>query len=208
MIIRDIEQGTPEWHALRVGVVTASRFKDVLAKGRGNAVSKTREAYAYQIATETITGKSADDTPVNDWMRRGCEREDQARALYELQHSVAVETVTFCYLNDERSVGCSPDGLVGDDGLLEIKSPRLATHVGYMLGGKCPTEYKAQVQGQLWVSGRDWCDFVTYCPESHIELWRVRVERDEEYIAELAEAVAQFWTRVEEIRTQLENLAA
>lgn len=209
IFVRDVEQGTEEWLALRVGCITASRLKDVLAKGRGSAPSKTGQAYAFEIASEILTGRTAEEGFSSFYMDRGKQLEDEARKSYSFITGRSVEQAAFAYLNETRRVGCSPDGLVGNDGLIEIKCPKLSTHSDYWLNAEgCPSEYIAQVQGQMWVCDRQWCDFVSYHPNSPEMTHIVRVERDPEYIEELAEKVAQFCTRVDSIVRQMQKRLA
>lgn len=180
--VLDIEQGTAEWHEARAGIVTASRFKDVLAKGQG----KMRATYLYQLAGEIVTGRPM-DTFTNAHMERGHEQEQEARDLYAFLHDVVPEQVGF--IRDGR-VGCSPDGLVEDDGVLEIKTkaPHLMAEI--IDKDKTPPEFKAQCQGALLVTGRAWTDLALYCPGFPLVVRRL--ERDEEYLAELDAALAAF----------------
>jgi len=147
-IITGIDQGTDEWLALRYGWITASKFKDVKAGGAG----KTRKSYMYQLAAEAITGERI-ETYTNEYMEWGTLTEPQARAMYELESGNIVEEVSFIKLDDVNKIGCSPDGLIGDDGMIEIKCPKTTTQIETYLSGKMPTGHNAQVQGQLWVSG-------------------------------------------------------
>jgi len=188
-IITGIDQGTDEWLALRYGWITASKFKDVKAGGAG----KTRKSYMYQLAAEAITGERI-ETYTNEYMEWGTLTEPQARAMYELESGNIVEEVSFIKLDDVNKIGCSPDGLIGDDGMLEIKCPKTTTQIETYLSGKMPTGHNAQVQGQLWVSGRQWTDFVSFDPriDGKSSYFCVRVERDEKYIEELSHACFQF----------------
>ena len=188
-IITGIDQGTDEWLALRYGWITASKFKDVKAGGAG----KTRKSYMYQLAAEAITGERI-ETYTNEYMEWGTLTEPQARAMYELDSGNTVEEVSFIKLDDVNKIGCSPDGLIGDDGMLEIKCPKTTTQIETYLSGKMPTGHNAQVQGQLWVSGRQWTDFVSFDPriDGKSSYFCVRVERDEKYIEELSHACFQF----------------
>ena len=181
MRLIDCEQGTPEWLAARLGVPSASMFaKIVTTKG---AWSTQADSYINQLVAEELT---CETTPVyqNEHMIRGTELEPDARSLYELMTDVSVEEVGFC-LHDTLKAGCSPDGLVGEDGEggLEIKCPAPATHVEYLRGGVLPSKYKQQVMGCLWITGRQWWDFMSYHP--NMKPLIVRVERDEEFIAAL-----------------------
>ncbi len=201
-IIKDIEQGSEEWLALRAGKITASRFSDVMAKGRGNAPSKTRESYIKQLAAEIITGQP-EESYSNKYMEWGNECEPQARSMYEFKHDCDVEQVAF--IERDEMVGVSPDGLIGDNGLIEIKCPKTTTQIDYYLKGDFPSTYKAQVQGQLWVSEREWCDFVSFDPRINgsASYFEVRVHRDEEYISELNKQIRFF---VNELNELLERL--
>jgi len=203
MIIHEgIEQGTLEWHELRLGRVTASRVKDVLAKGRGNAPSKTRETYMLELVTELLTGAKVDGY-TNDAMQWGNDTEPQARAMYELKNDVDVKEVTFISIGE--SIGVSPDGLIGDDGLLEIKCPNSLTQVRRALSDKYYTDYYKQIQMQLWVSEREWCDFVSFDPRinSEASYLQQRVFRDEEFISEMKEKVEQFISEMNELHIKL-----
>ena len=201
-IIKEIAQGSPEWQALRLGKVTASRFSDVMAKGKAGAPSKTRQSYLYELAAERITGL-VQDSYSNSYMQWGTETEPNARAFYEFEQDIATETVAFIMLNDD--VGGSPDSLVGDEGLLEIKCPKTTVQIERVLEGVFPSEYKAQVQGLLWVSGRKWCDFVSFDPRinSDKKYFKIRVERDGEYINNLEIEVTKF---VEELHALVKKL--
>ena len=181
-IYRDVEQGTPEWEALRLGIPTASEFKSVLAKGEG----KTRKTYMMKLLGERFTGAPADNY-TNQHFDRGKELEDEARELYALTRDVDLDRVAFIR---NGAVGCSPDSLIGDDGGLEIKTRLAHLQVELLELDRVPPESVAQVQGSIWVSKREWWDFVSYCPK--LPLFVKRVYRDEEYIGKLAAEVAAF----------------
>ncbi len=187
--IIDCEQGAPEWHAARLGMITASRFSDVLAKGQG----KTRRAYLLQLAAERLTGEMQ-ETYTNGDMARGVELEAEAREAYESMYGVSVHQIGFAKLDDW--IGASPDGLIETDGGLEIKCPRATTHLQYQDDDCLPTVYTPQVQGQLWVTGRKWWDFMSYHPK--LEPFIVRVYRDEEYIKNLEAEVNKFKIELQE----------
>jgi len=199
-IIKDIEQGSEEWLALRYGWTTASRFKDVLAKGQG----KTRKAYMYQLAAEAISDMRQ-ETFTSEFMEWGTQTEPMAREMYELMTDNEVEQVSFIRLDGDRKIGCSPDGLIGDKGMVEFKCPKTTTQIETYLSGKMPTSHKAQVQGQLWVSGRQWTDFVSFDPRINAKAsyFCVRVDRDEEYIKELEAACFLF---TDELKTMVNDL--
>ena len=199
-IIKDIEQGTDEWLALRYGWTTASRFKDVMAKGQG----KTRKSYMYQLAAEAISDMRQESF-TNEYMEWGTETEPQARDTYEFVSGNSVEQVTFIRLDGDMKIGCSPDGLVGDDGMVEFKCPKTTTQIETFLSGKMPTGHKAQVQGQLWISGRQWTDFVSFDPriDGEASYFSTRIERDEDYIKEIEAACILFSADLQEIIKQL-----
>jgi len=175
-------QNTPEWFEARRGIVTASRFADVLAKGQGI----TRRKYMLTLAGEAITGECAESFS-NAHTERGHIMESEARDMYAFTNDV--EPLSVGFMRRGR-VGASPDSLVGDDGLLEIKTKLPHLQLDVLDKGKLPSEHVAQVQGQLWISGRAWCDFVSYWPR--LPLFCIRVERDEAYMASLQQAVDDF----------------
>jgi len=199
-IIKDIEQGTDEWLALRYGWTTASRFKDVMAKGQG----KTRKSYMYQLAAEAISDMRQESF-TNEYMEWGTETEPQARDTYEFVSGNSVEQVTFIRLGGDMKIGCSPDGLVGDDGMVEFKCPKTTTQIETYLSGKMPSGHKAQVQGQLWISGRQWTDFISFDPriDGDASYFSVRIERDDDYIKEIEAACILFSADLQEMIKQL-----
>ena len=195
MKVHDCDQGTEEWFDLRLGKVTASHFAEVMAKGRGGGESKTRTTYMKKLRNERRYGVR-EDIKQSKAMAEGTEKEPDAREFYALTNWIEVEQVGFVELTED--VGCSPDGLVGTDGMIEIKCPILRTHADYWDANVLPPEYKAQVQGQIWVCQRQWSDFVSYHPDAVTldgedqRLFVVRVERDEAYLTTLSAAVATF----------------
>lgn len=185
--IFDCEQGTPEWYQCRLGIPTASEFQTLLAKGRGaNGESKERRTYLRKLAGERLTGDPM-WTFQNEHMERGKEMEAEARDLYSMLRDVEPQRVGFLRRGD---VGCSPDSLIGEDGMLEIKTKLPHLQIAVLEEGEVPAEHKAQLQGQLWVAGRQWVDFVSYWPG--LPPFVKRVERDEVYIASLKVAVDEF----------------
>jgi len=183
-IIRNIDQGSEQWLKLRLGVATASNFDKIITTT--GKESESLKKYALQLATELML-ETPEPSFKNDVMARGNELEPLARDAYQEQSFNVVEQITM-FKSDCGNFGYSPDGLVDDDGLVEIKCPIATTHFKYLLDNKIPSDYWQQVQGGLWVSQRKWIDFVSY--NSYFKdkkLFIVRVERDEEYIAKLAE---------------------
>jgi hypothetical protein len=191
--IFDCEQGTPEWYAARLGIPTASEFDTVQAKGKGGGESKTRRTYLLKLAGEILTGEPMYSYN-NDHMERGKVMEDEARELYGMVMDVEPMRVGFMRRGD---AGASPDSLIGDDGLLEIKTKLAHLQLDCILAGEVPSEHRAQCQGQLWISGRQWVDFVSYWPG--LPLFVKRLYRDEMYIAKLRESVDSFNNELREI---------
>lgn len=193
------EQGSPEWFEARLGVPSASMFsKIVTTKGTW---STQADSYINQLVAEQLTGER-EEIYQSHHMIRGVELEPEARDMYCLMTNSEVQEVGFC-LHDTLKAGCSPDGLVGEHGGLEIKCPAPATHVEYLRGGVLPSRYKQQVMGCLWVTQRDWWDFMSYHP--NMKPLIVRVERDEEYISALEECVAKAVSLIEENVNQFFN---
>lgn len=198
MIRFDFDQGTPEWFAARVGIATASCFGSILATIKTGEAAERRN-YRAQLVVERLTGK-----PVGGFqsaaMKQGTEREPLARAAYEIRTGAFVDEIGFCR-HDTLECGASPDGLIDADGALEIKCPELATHLAYLRLKAEPAAYSAQIQGQLWITGRQWCDFVSFNPDfpEHLQLIVRRIPRDEKAIASLEFAVGLF---MEEVRKE------
>lgn len=192
-----IEQGTPEWHQLRAGKVTASRVADILAQTR-TGPSASRQNYLIELALQRSTG-TIEPSYTNAAMEWGTQTEPQARVAYEVETGNFVDQVAFIDHPTIANFGCSPDGLIGNDGLIEIKCPNSATHWEYFKAKKPPQKYVTQIQTQLCVTGRKWCDFVSFDPRmpSRSQLLIVRVDRDEAFIAEIEEKVKQFLSEVE-----------
>ena len=191
------EQRSQEWYAARLGVPSASSFDKILTtKGEP---SKQAKKYMYKLAGEILSGTS-EETYQNVAMLRGIELEAEARNLYKMINDVEVEEVGFC-LSD--GYGCSPDGLVGKDGLIEIKCPIMSTHVEYLLDGTLPSDYFQQTQGQLLVTGRKWCDFVSHYPA--IKPLIIRVERDEVFIKKLESELKVFCSELNDIVKKLKE---
>lgn len=184
--IIDCQQGEPEWFAARLGLPTASEFSTILAKGKDGGKSVTRKTYLLKLAGEILTGEPM-ETYSNQHMERGKEWEAEAREAYELMKDVDTQQVGFIV---NGRAGCSPDSLIGTDGGLEIKTALPHIQVDRLLRGELPPEYRAQVQGNIWVCERSYWDFVSYC--RGLPLLIVRVPRDDGYIATLAGAVKEF----------------
>jgi hypothetical protein len=190
----DIEQGTPEWFALRCGKVTASELSAILAKGQG----KTRANYLRRVIAETLTGKPS-ETYRNAHMDRGQEQEQLAGWSYELATGNALEKVGFIE-HDSLRAGCSPDALItGAKRGAEIKCVIPTVQVETILAGGYPSEHKAQIQGSLWITGYEAWDFCSYSPDmpEHLRTYIFTVERDETYIQMLQNEVIGFLVDVD-----------
>jgi len=192
--MRRMLQRSKEWHDARRGIITASRLADVIAS-RG---SKRRQLYLNELTAAIQGAPSFDDEEVPPWFQHGVEWEDEARGAYEFEMDTEVEEVGLI-INDEYTfVGCSPDGLVGKDGGIEIKCSKSIKQFLKAQSRGLPSQYKAQVQGCLWITGRDWWDFVAYFKTSGGDMRKSRmaihrVERDEPYIERLTESCLEFW---------------
>ena len=158
-------QGSPEWLQARVGRVTASRIKDVCAQGKGSAPSVTREAYMGELIAERLTGLASNDGYTNADMQRGTDLEPLARAAYEVRTKQMVDEVGLVLHPRNEFFGASPDGVVGTDGLLEIKCPRTHVHISYLLNRKPPPAYIPQMAWQAFCCERSWVDFVSFDPK-------------------------------------------
>jgi len=199
MQILDCEQGTAEWFMARAGIPTASQFATVMASGRGGGESKTRAKYMRQLAGEIITGKPMEGfTTVHT--ERGHIMEPEARELYSFATDTVPDQVGFI-LNGQK--GCSPDSLIGTNGMLEIKTKLPDLLIECLERDDFPPEHRAQCQGALWVAEREWIDIVVYWPEMPVFI--KRAYRDEAYIATMAEAVDKFNEELAELVERIRN---
>lgn len=197
MRIIDSVQGTPEWLTSRLGCPSGSGFSNLITStGKPSA---SAEGYINQLIAELLTGETT-YVKVNEWMARGTELEPMARDYYTLATGNEVQEVGFCK-HDRLETGVSPDGLIGDNGGLEIKCPAPATHVAYLRGNRLPTKYLQQVMGCLWITEREFWDFVSY--NETMPALITRVHRDDKYINLLAAEVEK---AVETIQTQYQKL--
>lgn len=200
-------QGSTEWLAARAGKFTASRFADLMATTKSGP-SASRQNLIITLALERLTGEP-EQTFQNDAMRRGTELEPLARGAYEAKTGELVELASFVTDPDWPSVGVSPDGLLGDDGLVEFKCPASqAKHFAALSNGAHAKEYRWQVQGQMWITGRQWCDVVSFDPRfpEGLDLAITRVQRDEAAINQLREAVTVADAEVEAIVESMKNI--
>lgn len=187
-----IEQGSPEWFECRRGKVTASRVADIIAKTK-TGPSTSRQNYLIELALQHATG-NIEPSYTNEAMQWGIDNEAQARVAYEVESGSFVDQVGFIDHPTIANFGASPDGLVGGVGLVEIKCPNSATHWSYIKAGKPPQKYITQMQTQLCVTGREWCDFVSFDPRmpEKNQLFVVRVNRDPDYIKMIEQEVEAF----------------
>lgn len=193
-------QGSEEWLAARCGKITSSKFKDVMTRGKKkeDEFGKVALKYAHEIATEILTDIPVDGikTQAMEW---GIEHEPIARMEYQKKTFSYVKKEGFIVLHDR--VGCSPDGLIGSEGGLEIKCPNSTTHLTNLLYKTCPKEYMPQVQGCMYCTGRKWWDFMSYDPRfpEDQRIMIVRVERDQAFIDLLEERIQKFIKIVDNI---------
>jgi putative phage-type endonuclease len=193
----EITQGSDAWFAQRLGKVTASRVADVIAKTK-TGYSTSRDNYMAQLVCERMTNTVAESF-TNSAMQWGTETEPLARAAYEAHADVLVDEVAMITHPTIEAAGASPDGLVGDDGQLEIKAPQTATHIDTLLTQTVPGKYITQMQWQMACTGRKWCDFVSFDPRlpTELQLFVKRVPRDDAYIQMLEKEVIQFLTELD-----------
>jgi putative phage-type endonuclease len=187
-----IEQGTPEWFAVRLGKVTASRVADVVAKTK-SGYGASRANYAAQLICERLTG-TVEPSFTNAAMQWGTDQEPFAREAYEYRTGTFVDQVAFIDHPRVAMSGASPDGLIDADGMVEIKCPNTATHLDTLSSGKPAAKYVTQMQWQMACADRAWCDFVSFDPRlpEELRLFVVRVPRDDAMIAELEAEVTTF----------------
>lgn len=199
-----MEQRSEEWFKARLGKVTASRVADVLAKIKSGE-SASRRNYKIQLVSERLTGEKQ-ETYINQAMQDGIDREFYARERYVQQHG-EVEEVGFIQ-HPTLEAGASPDGLVGDDGLIEIKCPLGTTHTETLMTQEVPSKYMPQIQFQLLVTGRKWCDFVSFNPmfPEHLQLFVKRVDADPVYQKELEVEVGKFLDEVNDVINKLKEI--
>lgn len=204
-LISEHEQGTEGWRLDRAGRVTASKADCLTAKSRdGKSEGVARRDYRVQLAIERLTGLPAEDAFVSKEMQWGIEQEPYARMAYEAATGEDVRQVGFLYLPDIPAGG-SPDSLIGEEGLLEIKCPKSATHIGYIQDNRLPPDYVAQLTHNLWITGYKFADFVSFDPRmpDYLQLFKIRVYREELDIAGHEASVLKFLGEVEALEKQL-----
>ena len=198
-------QGTPEWFAARAGVITASKFAEAVSTLKNGTPTQASKDYAYRVAVERIYGETTEDTFVTWEMRRGTELEPYARIAYEARTgNLAQESGVV--LTDDGLFGYSTDGLVDDDGLIEIKCPNSARKLVEMWETGDLSEYEHQIQGGMWITGRKWCDFIMYAPQLEPvgkHLYIKRVERNDDFIEDME---SKLWEFARRVQTHINNL--
>jgi len=199
-----MEQRSEEWFKARLGKVTASRVADILAKIKSGE-SASRRNYKIQLVSERLTGEKQ-ETYINQAMQDGIDREFYARERY-VQQFGEVEEVGFIQ-HPTLEAGASPDGIVGEDGIIEIKCPMGTTHTETLMSQDVPSKYMPQIQFQLLCTGRKWCDFVSYNPmfPEHLQVFVKRVEADADYQKELEVEVKQFLSEVDDVINRLKEI--
>lgn len=199
----NVLQGSEEWIKARLGHVSASNLDAVMAKGRSGE-SETRKKYKIRLVAERLTNEPQESFK-NSAMEWGIETEPMARMAYEVSRETFVDQTGFWKHPTIPWVGCSPDGLCGDMGLVEIKCPLSTTHLNYILADQVPPEYYLQVQGQLWVMNREWCDFISFDPRmpQNKKLFVKRCYRSNDTISDIEKAVKQFLNEVDDLIIKL-----
>ena len=193
----NIVQGSSEWLELRLGKVTASRVADILAKTKTGA-SASRQNYLIELAIQRVT-RNIEESYTNQYMEWGIQTEPQARVAYEIATNNFVDQISFVLHEKIENFGASPDGLVNEDGLVEIKCPNSATHWSYIKTNAAPSKYVIQMQTQMACTGRKFCDFVSFDPRmpERNQLFIKRIERDNDHIALIEKEVILFLNEVD-----------
>lgn len=197
MIRVECEQGSREWIETRIGIPTSSEFSKIITPSM--KPSDSAVGYRNELLAEWMLGESLSEG-VSQFMQRGADEERAARAYYEMQRDIDIESVGFLF-RDDRRTGCSPDGLVGAEGGLEIKVPKAGNHVGCLVDNALPATHRAQVQGSIWIAEREWWDFLSYNP--YLPSVIVRVHRDDIYIKHLSTLVRVFCDQLAEAQDKL-----
>jgi putative phage-type endonuclease len=202
-----IEQGSPEWVAIRLGRATGSRISDVLAQGKSGAPSASRANYRAQLVAERLTGVLVEGF-TSEAMERGKEVEADARRAYSFRTGYQITEAGFYQHPTIEMSGASPDGLVGDDGVVEFKCPNTATHIDTLRGGIISKSYRDQILWEMACTGRQWCDFVSFDPRlpESMSLHIRRITLDAERLAEVEKEVRLFLREVDEAVSELRRL--
>jgi hypothetical protein len=204
--IIDVPQGSEEWRQAKCGRIGASNVAKVLSRSRDRkSEGSTRANYKARIIAEILTGKPQEDDFTSDDMEGGIELEPFARGAYEVHVGEFVDEVGFVVHPRLERAGCSPDGLVGTKGMVQIKCPKAATHIGYKLAGVVPSKYEPQLAWEMETCERDWSDFVSYCPlfPAPVNLFVVRQNHNPARAREIAAEITQFNREVDDIIEKL-----
>jgi len=198
-IIEGLEQRTPEWHLMRNGCVTGSRVADVVATLKKGGYAACRQNYLMEVVVSRLTGLAPDHF-VNAAMQWGIDNEQFARAAYEMETDCMVESVGFALHSKIGYFGASPDGLIGSDGVLELKCPTSDTHLRYIMEGVVPIDYMPQMMAEMACTDRQWCEFVSFDPRmpKNLQLFIRRFKRDDKFIGIMEQEVEKFLGEVEE----------
>ncbi len=207
MIYDDIIQRTPEWYAIKLGKVSASRVVDIMLGVKGRYLA-SREDYKIELVYEILKGKQEEENFISDDMQHGIDYENEARAAYEAKTGNFVDEVGFITHDTIDNFGDSPDGLVGKDGGIEIKCPKGKNHIKIILTGKVKRDYIFQMNTLMMCDNRKWCDYVSYDPDApdYLQLFIKRFYRDEVMITEITQEVLLFNAELQAMIKQLEEL--
>lgn len=203
-----MEQRTDEWYKARLGQLGASQISKALSKGRNGAESATRKNLIAELIAMRLTGQ-VQESFTSAAIQWGIDNEPIARAAYEINKDILVDEIGWVQHPSIEWTGCSPDGLVGDNGLVEIKCPNTATHIDYLIAGIPPSEYHLQMLWQMECTGRDWCDFVSFdsrMPEKY-QLMVARFNRDDKRLNEIRPEVIKFLNDIQGTIDKLERSA-
>lgn len=203
-----IEQGSPEWHQSRLGKVTASRMSDVMARTK-SGYGAGRKNYMAELLCERLTG-SREDCYINAAMQRGTDLEPMARGRYEIENDILVIETGLVDHPEIENFAASPDGLVGEDGLVEIKCPNTAQHIEFLRTGKIDDKYQKQMTAQMLCTGRKWVDFVSYDDRlpSPLDYKCKRFELDKKAASEMLSELADFLSELDGLEAEMQQLAA
>lgn len=209
MNVIDCVQRSPEWRQARLGKLTGSCAAEMLSSRKDGKEAAGRRNLRIRLALERITGKAQESEFQSDAMRQGIERELDAVGLYESVTGRLIQSVGFCQ-HDTLQAGCSPDGSFnGFEGIVEVKSPLPATHWDYLSTGVIPDDYRKQITASLWITGAEWCDWLSYNPDfpAPLDMKLVRVAYDPKEIAAFELMAVQFLREVDEQVEQIRRLA-
>lgn len=203
------DQLSSTWFQLHAGIVTASHLAQVMDYTKAGKPGASRGTYLRTKLAELLTGIAVQDNYVSYEMRQGLDREPLGIAAYERQEGVMVERIGFALHDSIPRLGCSPDGLVGEDGALELKCPKAGTHLDWILAGVIPEQHLPQIDGEMLVTGRAWCDFATFCPEvpKPLQLMVIRRERNAIAEANIERHVRQFNGELDALVERLQKIA-